>query len=61
MKTPRLGTRGRSPGQLQRPTGIAALPNGNYAVADYENKCVTVFEPTGKFLQRIGHGELLGT
>lgn len=56
----RFGVRGRSIGQMQRPTGVAALPNGNYVVADYENKWVSIFEPSGKFITRIGHGKLLG-
>ncbi|XP_064079014.1 tripartite motif-containing protein 3-like isoform X3 [Macrobrachium nipponense] len=56
----RFGVRGRSIGQMQRPTGVAALPNGNYVVADYENKWVSIFEPSGKFVTRIGHGKLLG-
>lgn len=45
---------------MQRPTGVAALPNGNYVVADYENKWVSVFEPSGKYITRLGHGKLLG-
>ncbi len=56
----KFGTRGRSAGQLQRPTGVCSLPNGNYAVADYENRCVNVFDQTGKFVSRIGGGKLLG-
>ncbi|XP_068250054.1 tripartite motif-containing protein 3-like isoform X3 [Palaemon carinicauda] len=56
----RFGVRGRSVGQMQRPTGVAALPNGNYVVADYENKWISIFEPSGKFVTRIGHGKLLG-
>lgn len=56
----RFGVRGRSTGQLQRPTGVAALPNGNYVVADYENKWVSIFEPSGKYVSRIGNGKLLG-
>ena len=43
----KFGSRGRSPGQLQRPTGACALPNGNFAVADYENRVVSVFDATG--------------
>ena len=43
----KFGSRGRSPGQLQRPTGVCALPNGNFAVADYENRVVSVFDATG--------------
>ena len=56
----RFGQKGRSPGQMQRPTGIALLHNGNLAIADYDNKCVSVFEPSGKFVNRIGAGKLLG-
>ncbi|KAF2358120.1 B-box-type zinc finger [Trinorchestia longiramus] len=56
----RFGTRGRNVGQMQRPTGVTTLPNGNYAVADYENKVVSIFEPNGKFVHRIGQGKLLG-
>ena len=57
----RFGSRGRGPGQLQRPTGVALMQNGNLAIADYDNKCVSVFEPSGKFVNRIGVGKLLGT
>ena len=47
--------------QVQRPTGICVLPSGDTAVADYDNKWVSVFEAgTGKFLRRLGHGKLLG-
>ncbi|XP_042213078.1 tripartite motif-containing protein 2-like [Homarus americanus] len=56
----RFGVRGRGVGQMQRPTGVSALPNGNYVVADYENKWVSIFEPSGKYVSRIGHGKLLG-
>ena len=56
----RFGIRGRGPGQMQRPTGVAVLPNGNLALADYDNKCVSVFTPCGKFVNRIGVGKLLG-
>ncbi|KAG7173740.1 Tripartite motif-containing protein 2-like 2 [Homarus americanus] len=55
-----FGVRGRGVGQMQRPTGVSALPNGNYVVADYENKWVSIFEPSGKYVSRIGHGKLLG-
>ncbi len=48
-------------GQLQRPVGVAVLPsNGNIAIADYDNKWISIFDPTGKFMSRIGHGKLLG-
>ena len=30
----------RSPGQLQRPTGVCVLRDGRVAVADYDNKWV---------------------
>ena len=50
----------RSSGQMQRPAGVAVLANGNFAVADYDNKCVSIFEPTGKFVNRLGVGKLLG-
>ena len=56
----RFGVRGRSPGQMQRPAGIAVLHNGNFAMADYDNKCVSIFEPSGKFVNRVGAGKLLG-
>ncbi|KAK4305725.1 hypothetical protein Pmani_022399 [Petrolisthes manimaculis] len=56
----RFGVRGRGTGQMQRPTGVSALPNGNYVVADYENKWVSIFEPSGKYVTRIGNGKLLG-
>ena len=47
--------------QVQRPTGVCLLPDGNVAVADYDNKWVSVFDPaSGKFVSRIGHGKLLG-
>ena len=32
----------RSPGQLQRPTGVCVLRDGRVAVADYDNKWVVV-------------------
>ena len=56
----KFGTRGRQPGQLQRPTGMAVTLNGNYLVADYDNKWVSVFNPEGKYLNKIGTGKLLG-
>jgi tripartite motif-containing protein 2/3 len=45
---------------MQRPTGVALMHNGNLAISDYDNKCVSVFEPNGKFVNRIGAGKLLG-
>jgi tripartite motif-containing protein 2/3 len=45
----RFGVRGRSPGQLQRPTGVAVDTNGDIIVADYDNRWVSIFSPEGKF------------
>ena len=56
----RWGTRGRLPGQLQRPTGLAITREGLVAVSDYENKCVSLFNLDGKYRNRIGAGKLLG-
>ena len=56
----RWGTRGRLPGQLQRPTGLAITKEGLVAVSDYENKCVSLFDLDGKYRSRIGAGKLLG-
>lgn len=56
----RFGVRGRLVGQLQRPVGVVVLGNGNIAIADYDNKWISIFDPTGKFMSRIGHGKLLG-
>ncbi len=56
----RFGTRGRNAGQLQRPTGVAITMNGNYLVADYDNKWVSIFSKEGKYLNKLGTGKLLG-
>ena len=56
----RWGVRGRGPGQLQRPTGIAAMKDGNIAVSDYDNKWISVHEPSGKFVSKMGGNKLLG-
>ena len=45
----RFGMRGRSPGQLQRPTGVAVHPSGDIIIADYDNKWVSIFSCEGKF------------
>lgn len=45
----RFGVRGRTPGQLQRPTGVAVHPNGDIIIADYDNKWVSIFSSEGKF------------
>lgn len=44
--------RGRSPGQLQRPTGVAVHPNGEIMIADYDNKWVSIFSSDGKYKVR---------
>lgn len=45
----RFGVRGRSPGQLQRPTGVTVDVNGDIIVADYDNRWITIFSSDGKF------------
>lgn len=49
----RFGVRGRSPGQLQRPTGVAVHPSGDIIIADYDNKWVSIFSCEGKFKVRL--------
>ena len=57
----RFGTRGRQPGQLQRPTGVAVTANGNYLVADYDNRLVSVHAPDGRYIGKFGAaGRLMG-
>ncbi|CAL1528290.1 unnamed protein product [Lymnaea stagnalis] len=56
----KFGTPGRAPGKIQRPTGVAVTQNGNYLVADYDNKWISVFSPDGKYMSRIGAGRLQG-
>ena len=56
----RFGTCGRLAGQMQRPTGVTVTINGNYLVADYDNRWVSVFGPDGKYINKIGTGKLLG-
>lgn len=51
----KFGIRGRQASQLQRPTGVAVTVNGNYLVADYDNKWVGVFSPEGKYINRSAH------
>lgn len=45
----RFGVRGRSPGQLQRPTGVTVDSNGDIIVADYDNRWISIFSSDGKF------------
>lgn len=56
----RFGVRGRSPGQLQRPTGVAVHPSGDIIIADYDNKWVSIFNSDGKFKAKLGSGRLMG-
>lgn len=49
----RFGVRGRSPGQLQRPTGVTVDMNGDIIVADYDNRWISIFSPDGKFKVKI--------
>lgn len=56
----RFGVRGRTPGQLQRPTGVAVHPNGDIIIADYDNKWVSIFTCEGKFKNKVGTGKLMG-
>ena len=56
----RFGACGRLAGQMQRPTGVTVTINGNYLVADYDNRWVSVFGPDGKYINKIGTGKLLG-
>ena len=48
----RFGVRGRSPGQLQRPTGVTVDMNGDIIVADYDNHWISIFSSDGKFKVR---------
>lgn len=45
----RFGVRGRTPGQLQRPTGVTVDMNGDIIVADYDNRWISIFSSDGKF------------
>ncbi|XP_072314906.1 tripartite motif-containing protein 2 [Eucyclogobius newberryi] len=56
----RFGVRGRSPGQMQRPTGVAVHPTGDIIVADYDNKWVGIFSSDGKYKAKLGSGRLMG-
>jgi len=55
----KFGVRGRQASQLQRPTGVAVTANGNYLVADYDNKWIGVFSPEGKYINRSDSSHLL--
>lgn len=49
----RFGVRGRSPGQLQRPTGVTVDMNGDIIVADYDNRWISIFSSDGKFKVQV--------
>lgn len=54
----RFGVRGRSPGQLQRPTGVTVDLNGDIIVADYDNRWISIFSSEGKFkVRRTGRNK----
>ncbi|XP_055340238.1 tripartite motif-containing protein 3-like [Paramacrobiotus metropolitanus] len=63
----RFGDRGRRPGQIFRPTGIAFVParlskstSPCFVVADYENRSVLVYGTDGQFLSSFGSAKLTG-
>lgn len=56
----KFGLPGRVAGKMQRPTGVATTLNGNYLIADYDNKWISIYSPDGKYLNKIGTGKLLG-
>ncbi|WAQ98765.1 TRIM2-like protein [Mya arenaria] len=56
----KFGMPGRVAGKMQRPTGVAITLNGNFLIADYDNKWISVFAPDGRYLNKIGTGKLLG-
>ena len=57
----RFGVPGRNPGQMARPTGLAVSEDDDrFYVADYENRCVHVYNDDGRHLGRLGVGRLLG-
>ena len=41
-------------------SGVAVTLNGNFLVADYDNKWVSIFDAAGKFVNKVGTGKLLG-
>ena len=36
------------------------LQDGNIAVSDYDNKWISVYQPSGKFVSKLGGSRLLG-
>ena len=55
----RWGVRGRSPGQLQRPTGVTVLRDGRVAVSDYDNKWISIHEPGIIIIRTYNHNHIL--
>ena len=45
---------------MQRPTGVTVLRDGRIAVSDYDNKWISIHEPGGKFISKVGGSRLLG-
>lgn len=56
-----FGSKGRQPGQLNRPKALAINPDGEILVVDTGNHRVQVFSPEGRFLYGFGGaGKLRG-
>ena len=53
-----FGGKGREPGQLNMPEGIAVDRKGNILVADHLNNRVQRFDPSGVYLSSITHTQL---
>ncbi len=51
--TPRWGVRGDLPGQLERPSGLTATPEGTLLIADTGNHRVQEFTPDGRLLRVV--------
>jgi DNA-binding beta-propeller fold protein YncE len=49
-----FGSKGKEPGELDAPRGIAIAPNGNVWVGDYGNNRVAEFSETGKAIGDFG-------
>ncbi|KAK7111070.1 uncharacterized protein [Littorina saxatilis] len=51
-----LGRRGKRPGELNDPAGVAVDSVGNWVVADSKNHRVQVFDPNGYFMATVQFG-----
>ena len=49
-----FGRKGNQDGELQRPTGVAVMQNGNIIVADRDNHRIQIFSSDGRFLSKFG-------